>query len=88
MSNNSERIILVTGATGRQGGAVYQRLRKSAFRLRAPVRDPGSKQAHQLIGYGEDVVQGNLDDPDTLMRAMDGVYGLSLIHISEPTRPY
>jgi nucleoside-diphosphate-sugar epimerase len=25
---NSERLILVTGATGRQGGAVYQRLQK------------------------------------------------------------
>jgi uncharacterized protein YbjT (DUF2867 family) len=51
VSTNSERIILVTGAT-RQGGAVYQQLRKKGFKLRALVRDPDSKQARQLIGMG------------------------------------
>jgi uncharacterized protein YbjT (DUF2867 family) len=35
VSTNSERIILVTGATGRQGGAVYQQLRKKGFKLRS-----------------------------------------------------
>jgi len=61
---NGERTNLVTGATGRQGGAAYQRLRKTGFRLRVLVRDPDGNQAHQLMGYGEDVFQGNLDDPD------------------------
>jgi len=46
MSKNSERIILVTGATGRQGGAaVYQHLKKNGFKLRALVRDLNSNQA-------------------------------------------
>ena len=52
MSKSSERIILVTGATGRQGGAVYQNLRKKGFKLRTLVRDPNSNQARQLMGYG------------------------------------
>jgi len=76
VSKNGERIILVTGATGRQGGTVYQQLQKKGFRLRALVRDPNSNQARQLMGYGEEVCQGSLDDPDSLMRAMDGVYGV------------
>ena len=76
MSNNSERIILVMGTTGRQGGAAYQRLQKKGFRLRALVRDPNSNQARQLIGYGEQVLQGSLDDRDSLMRSMEGVYGV------------
>jgi uncharacterized protein YbjT (DUF2867 family) len=76
VSKNSERIILVTRATGRQGGAVYRHLQKKGFKLRALVRDPNSSQAHQLMGHGEQVFQGNLDDPDSLMRAMDGVYGV------------
>jgi uncharacterized protein YbjT (DUF2867 family) len=75
-SKNSERTILVTGATGRQGGAVYQHLQKKGFKLRALVRDPNSNQARQLTRYGEKVFQGNLDDPDSLMRAMEGVYGV------------
>jgi uncharacterized protein YbjT (DUF2867 family) len=76
MSKNSERMILVTGATGRQGGAVYQQLQKKGFKLRALVRNPDSNQARQLMGYEEEVFQGSLDDPDSLMRAMDDVYGV------------
>lgn len=76
MSKNSERIILVTGATGRQGGAVYRHLRKKGFKLRALVRDPNSNQARQLMGNGQEVFQGSFDDPDSMMRAMDGVYGV------------
>lgn len=76
VSENSDRIILVTCATGRQGGAVYRHLQKKGFKLRALVRDPNSKKAHQLMRYGEEVLQGSLDDPGSLMRAMDGVYGV------------
>jgi len=76
VSNNSERIILVTGATGRQGGAVYQHLQKKGFKLRALVRDPNSNQARQLMGNGQEVFQGSFDDHDSVMRAMDGVYGV------------
>jgi uncharacterized protein YbjT (DUF2867 family) len=76
VSKNNERIILVTGATGRQKGAVYQHLQKKGFKLRALVRDPNSNKARQLKRQGEEVFQGSLDDPDSLMRAMDGVYGV------------
>jgi uncharacterized protein YbjT (DUF2867 family) len=73
---NNEQTILVTGATGRQGGAVYRQLQKKGFKLRALVRDPNSNQARQLMEHGEEVFQGSLDDPESLMRAMDGVYGV------------
>src|SRR5580700_3675162 len=76
VSKNSERTILVTGATARQGGAVFRNLRKKGFRLRALVRDPSSSQARQLAEHGEEVFQGSLDDADSLTRAMDGVYGV------------
>jgi uncharacterized protein YbjT (DUF2867 family) len=76
VSKNSERIILVTGATGRQGGTVYRQLQKKGFKLRALVRDPNSNEARQLMGYGEEVLQGSLDDAASLTRAMDGVYGV------------
>lgn len=75
-SKNSERIILVTGATGRQGGAAYRHLQTKGFKLRALVRDPNSNQARQLMKYGGELFQGSLDDPDSLMRAMDGAYGV------------
>lgn len=58
MSKNSGRIILVTGATGRQGGAVYRRLQQQGFKLRALARDSDSHQARQLVGDGKEVFQG------------------------------
>jgi uncharacterized protein YbjT (DUF2867 family) len=76
VSENSERIILVTGATGRQGSAVHQHLVKRGFKVRALVRDPGGDKARLVIDRGGEVVQGSLDDYDSLIRAMDGVYGV------------
>ena len=76
MSNNSQRTILVTGATGQQGGAAYRHLRKQGFKLRALVRDPNSDKARRLVGTGEEVFHGNFDDPDSLSRALEGVYGV------------
>ena len=76
MSNNSQRTILIIGATGQQGGAAYRHLRKRGFKLRALVRDPNSDKARELIGAGQEVFHGNLDDPGSLSRALDGVYGV------------
>jgi uncharacterized protein YbjT (DUF2867 family) len=76
VSKNSKRIILVTGATGRQGGTVYRQLQTKGYKVRALVRDPNSSQARQLMGYGQEVFQESLDDPDSLIRAMEGVYGV------------
>lgn len=76
MSKNSERTILVTGATGHQGGAVYRHLRKKGFKLRALVRDPNTEKARQLMGGGEEVFQGDYEDFESLVRALDGVDGV------------
>jgi uncharacterized protein YbjT (DUF2867 family) len=76
VSKNSERTILVAGATGRQGGAVYQHLKKKGFTLRALVRDPNSNGARPLKGHGAKMFHGDLDDPASLLRAMDGVDGV------------
>lgn len=73
---NRERIILVTGATGQQGGAAYRHLQNKGFKLRALARDPDSNKARRLMGHGGEVFRGSLDDPDSLMRALDGAYGV------------
>jgi uncharacterized protein YbjT (DUF2867 family) len=73
---NSERIILVTGATGRQGTAVYGHLQKKGFKLRALTRDPNSDKVDRLREHGSEIFQGSFDDSDSLLRAMDGVYGV------------
>jgi len=76
MAKNTRHTILVTGATGRQGGAVLRRLRERGFPVRALTRDPSNPKAGQLVGHGTEVMRGDLDDPASLTRALDGVDGV------------
>jgi uncharacterized protein YbjT (DUF2867 family) len=72
----NDRTILITGVTGKQGGAVAQTLHGSGFRLRGLTRKPESEQATALAAHGVDIVKGDLDDEATLRRALAGVWGV------------
>jgi len=72
----NERTILITGATGHQGGAVARALRSSGFNLRGLTRKPESRQAAALARDGVDVVKGDLDDEATLRRVLAGAWGV------------
>lgn len=76
MSNNADRMILVLGATGQQGGAVTRHLRQRGYPVRAVTRDPDKAAARALVGAGVAVVRGDMDDLDSLRAAMDGMWGV------------
>ena len=71
-----DRTILVTGATGRQGGAVIRHLLPKGWKLRALTRNPTAAAARSLMGQGVEVVQADLEDPLSLEPAVRGVYGV------------
>jgi uncharacterized protein YbjT (DUF2867 family) len=64
--------ILVTGATGRQGGAVARRLLAGGQPVRALVRDPAAPAATALAAAGAARARGDFDDPASLRPAVDG----------------
>ena len=72
----SHRTVLITGATGKQGGATIRSLQGKNFNLRAMTRHPGGEAARVLQGLGVDIVEGDLNDEASLERAMDGVWGV------------
>lgn len=74
--SNTQKIILVSGATGQQGGAVVRHLLKSGFQVRALTRNTGRPAARALVDLGAQVVEGNLDLRDSLDRALVGAYGV------------
>ncbi|NUQ88237.1 MAG: NmrA family NAD(P)-binding protein [Glycomyces artemisiae] len=76
----ANRTILVTGATGRQGGAVAARLLADGWGVRALTRDPASAKAKALKEAGAEVVRGDLDDPASLAAAAEGVWGAFSVH--------
>ena len=45
---NGDKTVLVTGATGRQGGAVIRHMLPKGWKLRALTRNPNSHAAKQL----------------------------------------
>jgi len=62
----NKKIILVTGATGNQGGAAAARLLAAGWRVRPLTRDPASRAARALAAAGAEVTAGDLDDPGSL----------------------
>jgi len=74
--DKTSRTILVTGATGQQGGAVLRHLMPHGWNLRAMTRDPSKPAARELAAKGVEVVKGDHRDPASLERAMEGCYGV------------
>jgi uncharacterized protein YbjT (DUF2867 family) len=75
MSRNSKRLIAVIGATGQQGGAVVRALQaQGQFKVRALTRNPGK---HRRLA--DEVVEADLDRPETLKAAFEGAHGVFLV---------
>ena len=75
MTNNNRKV-LVTGATGKQGGSVVRHMLGKGWNLVALTRDPKSNAAKALLEKGVEVVQGDMEDASSLDGAFRGVYGV------------
>lgn len=72
MSANARKLIAVIGATGQQGGSVVRALQTSGeFRVRALSRNPGKH-----AGIADEVVEADLNRPETLGAALAGAHGV------------
>jgi uncharacterized protein YbjT (DUF2867 family) len=74
---NRDGVVLVTGATGRQGGSVLRHLRaQGGWKLRALTRNPNDTAARRLATEGVEVVKGDLEDMASLGSAVRGARGV------------
>ncbi|MFI1333057.1 NmrA/HSCARG family protein [Streptomyces sp. NPDC020845] len=83
----NKKAVLVTGATGGQGGAVARSLLHNGWAVRAIVRDPGKQAAKDLKALGAHLVTGDLDDPQSLRAAARGAYGVFSVQPSDMADP-
>jgi uncharacterized protein YbjT (DUF2867 family) len=74
-TENGSKTVLITGATGQQGGAVARELLSSGYRVRAMTRKPEAEKARELAALGSEVVRGDLDDEASLEKALGGAWG-------------
>lgn len=65
--------VLVTGATGQQGGALARVLLQRGHRVVAFTRSADSPAAQALAASGAEVATGDFEDVESLTRAMRGV---------------
>ena len=68
--------VVVTGSTGKQGGAVARGLLKQGHKVRAVTRDPNSKQAKSLAQAGASLVAASFEDTESIKKALDGATSL------------
>lgn len=73
-----EKIIAVVGATGSQGGGLARAILKDksgGFKARAITRNASSDKAKELKDRGAEVVEADVNDKSSLVKAFEGVYG-------------
>jgi len=75
MERTNKKVIAVVGATGQQGGGVARALQAgNPFKVRALTRNPAK---HRELA--DEVIQADLNRPETLAAAFEGAYGVFLV---------
>src|SRR6185295_6288571 len=78
MLSNNKKLIAVIGATGHQGGGVIRALKAGGqFKVRALTRNPG-----QHRDLADEVIEADLNRPETLAAAFKGAHGVFLVTTS------
>jgi uncharacterized protein YbjT (DUF2867 family) len=75
----NQRTILVTGATGQQGGSLARLLLQKKHKVYALTRNAQSSSAQDLRNRGANIVKGDLDDSDSLEHAVKDVESVFLM---------
>jgi uncharacterized protein YbjT (DUF2867 family) len=76
MTIGDGRTIVVTGATGHQGGAVTRHLLNDGWRVRTLTRNPSGERARALKNLGAEVVKGDMGDRASLQPIFSSAYGV------------
>lgn len=69
------KVIVISGATGQQGGATARTLAGKGFTLRALTRNPDGDGAKALASQGAEIVKADLDDETSLRHALKDAWG-------------
>eukprot|EP01006_Ploeotia_vitrea_P047781 TRINITY_DN67162_c5_g2_i1.p1 TRINITY_DN67162_c5_g2~~TRINITY_DN67162_c5_g2_i1.p1 ORF type:complete len:352 (-),score=208.92 TRINITY_DN67162_c5_g2_i1:44-1099(-) len=78
--SQSKKLVLVTGATGAQGGSVVDYLLKDGhYKVRGLTRNVESDKAKALAAKGVEVVQGDLHDVESVTKALEGAWGFFVV---------
>ncbi len=75
----TSKTVLVTGATGQQGGSVAYALLDKGHTVRALTRNPDAEAARRLAAAGAQIVAGDFSDPASVERAARGADAMFVV---------
>lgn len=78
-----QKLIFVTGGTGKQGGAVTRNLVAQGYAVRALTRNPKSVKCAELQQLGVECVKGNLNEVDTYREYVRNAFGVFSVQTFE-----
>src|SRR5437667_8612141 len=86
MQHENSKTVLVTGATGKQGGAVIDALLAAQpnppFDIAAVTRDTSSNSAQALASKPQvRLIQGNLNEPTAIFEQLENVWGVFSVQV-------
>jgi len=73
-----KKIIAIVGGTGAQGGGLVRAIlndKEGGFKVRAITRNANSDKAKELEKMGAEVVEADVDNKESLVKAFEGAYG-------------
>jgi uncharacterized protein YbjT (DUF2867 family) len=79
---SKKKTIVVMGATGAQGGGLARAIlhdQNSEFTVRAVTRRADSEKAMALARQGAEIVEADVHDIESLIKAFEGAYGAFLV---------
>lgn len=85
MTTDPAAPVLVTGSTGRQGGATARALLAAGTPVRALVRDPGSERARAVEALGAELVRADLSDRASLDPVLAGARAVFAVQMPPMT---
>lgn len=85
MESNRNTLILVSGATGAQGGATARELLAAGFSVRILARDPANVAAQALVKLGASVALGDFEDAASLRAAVTDAHGVFSVQLPDAT---
>lgn len=87
------KLLVIFGATGNQGGSIIDFVLNSPelstqYKIRGVTRNPSKAASLALVEKGVEVVTGDLNDNDSIKRAVEGAYTVFAITFSSRLPPY
>src|ERR1700758_5294180 len=87
VDNDNRPLILLTGGSGYVGGRLIPLLEKQGVRLRCLARSP--EKMRSRVQSGTEIVQGDVLDPASLDRALQGVHtAYYLVHLMSGSKDF